>query len=125
MGFAKSGYDRRLVFLGDWIMKQFIDYLDLKKPVTIRVLPKSNRLADADYEAEYSEKGKLLGHIITIYTKGLQRDFETLIAHELIHAWQEEKKLTETHGPQFRKYARKMETDFGLRNIYDYEVDKE
>ena len=106
-------------------MKQFIDYLELKKPVTIRILPKSNKWADAEYEAEYSEKGKLLEHIITVYTKNAQRDFETLIAHELIHAWQEEKKLTETHGPAFIKYARKMETDFGLREIYNPEVDEE
>lgn len=106
-------------------MQEFIRYLNLKKPVTIRVLPKSNKWADADYEAEYSERGKLLEHIITIYTKGLQRDFNTLIAHELIHAWQEEKKLSETHGPAFIKYARKMEKDFGLQNIYDPEVDEE
>ena len=106
-------------------MKQFIDYLELKKPVTIRILPKSNKFADADYEAEYSEKGKLLEHIITVYTKNMQRDFEVLIAHELIHAWQEEKKLTETHGPAFIKCAKKMEYDFGLTDIYDFEVDEE
>lgn len=106
-------------------MKQFIDYLGLKKPVTIRVLPKSNKWADAEYEAEYTEKGKLLEHIITIYTKGLQRDFNTLVAHELIHAWQEENKKSETHGKYFRKYARKMETDFGLSRVYDPEVDEE
>lgn len=106
-------------------MKQFIDYLGLKKPITIRIVPKGNKLADAEYEAEYTEKGKLLEHIITVYTKGLQRNFETLIAHELIHAWQEENKKSETHGPAFIKYARKMERDFGLCNIYDPEVDEE
>ena len=106
-------------------MKQFIDYLGLKKPVTIRVLPKSNKWADADYEAEYSEKGKLLEHIITVYTKGLQRDFNTLIAHELIHAWQAENNKDEIHGPYFVKLAKKMETKFGLREVYLPGIDEE
>jgi hypothetical protein len=99
-------------------MKHFIDYLKLKKPVTIRIIPRKNSECDAEYESEYSERGKLCEHIITVYTKNPTRDFETLIAHELIHAWQEENKARETHGPAFIKYARRIERDFGLREVY-------
>jgi hypothetical protein len=106
-------------------MKQFIDYLGLKKPVTIRIVPKKNSECDAEYEPEYSERGKLCEHFITVYTKNPTRDFETLIAHELIHAWQEENKKTEIHGPHFIKYARKMEKDFDLRDVYISGIDEE
>jgi hypothetical protein len=106
-------------------MKQFIDYLGLKKPVTIRILPRKNSQCDAEYEPEYSERGKLCEHIITVYTKNATRDFETLIAHELIHAWQEENKKTETHGPAFIKYANKIQRDFGLRDVYISGIDLE
>ena len=106
-------------------MKQFIDYLELKKPVTLRLIPKCGRDFDAEYEPEYNERGKLCEHIITVYTKNSDRDFNTLIAHELIHAWQEENKKHETHGPAFIKYARKMEKDFGLREVYLPDVDEE
>ena len=68
-------------------MKHFIDYLKLKKPVTIRILPRKNSECDAEYEPEYSERGKLCEHIITVYTKNATRDFETLIAHENRNTW--------------------------------------
>ena len=106
-------------------MKEFIDYLGLKKPITLRIVPGKNSDCDAEYEPEYSDRGKLCEHIITVYTKNATRDFQTLIAHELIHAWQEENKKTETHGPHFVKYARKMERDFGLREVYIIGTDLE
>jgi hypothetical protein len=106
-------------------MKQFIDYLQLKKPITLRIIPRINSDCDAEYEPEYSERGKLCEHVITVYTRNPTRDFDVLIAHELIHAWQEEKKLTETHGPAFIKRARKMEKDFGLHEIYIPDIDAE
>lgn len=102
----------------------FIKYLGLKKPVNLRIVTRKNRFADAEYEAEYSDKtGKLKEHQITIYYKNNCRDLDTLIAHELIHAWQEENKKTEIHGKYFIKYARKMEKDFNLKEIYIEGVD--
>lgn len=105
---------------------EYIKYLGLKKPVNLRIITRKNRWADAEYEPEYSDKtGKLKEHNITIYFKDNTRDFETLIAHELIHAWQEENKKAETHGKFFIKYARKMEKDFNLKEIYIDGVDEE
>ena len=105
---------------------QYIKFLGLKKPINLRIITKRNRSADAEYEPEYSDiTGKLICHKITIYFKDNCRDFETLLAHELIHAWQEEHKKTEIHGKFFRKYARKMEAAFNLREIYLPDVDEE
>lgn len=104
----------------------YIKFLGLKKPVNLRIITRKNRWADAEYEGDYSDiTGKLIGHNITVYFKNNSRDFETLIAHELIHAWQEENKKHETHGPAFIKHARKMEKHFGLNEIYIPEVDLE
>lgn len=106
-------------------MKQYIDFLGLKKRVTLHLIPMRNAECDAEYEAEYSDSGRLIEHVITVYTKNPDRDYETLIAHELIHAKQEEEKLTETHGPFFIKYAKKMEKEFNLREIYLADIDLE
>jgi hypothetical protein len=104
----------------------YIKYLGLKKPVNLRIVTRKNRFADAEYEPEYSDKtGKLKEHNIIIYFKNNCRDFDTLVAHELIHAWQEENKKQETHGPFFIKYARKMEKEFNLREIYLPDIDEE
>lgn len=105
---------------------EYIKFLGLKKPVNLRIITRKNRWADAEYEPEYSDKtGKLKEHKITIFFKNNTRDFDTLVAHELIHAWQEEHKKTETHGPAFIKYARKMEEHFGLREVYISGTDQE
>lgn len=105
---------------------EYIKFLGLKKPVNLRIVTRRNKSADAEYEPEYSDKtGKLKEHKITIFFKDNTRDFETLLAHELIHAWQEEHKARETHGPAFIKYARKMEKHFGLREIYISGIDEE
>ncbi len=105
---------------------EYIKFLGLKKPVNLRIITKKNKWADAEYEPEYSDKtGKLREHNITVYFRDNTRDFETLVAHELIHAWQEENRAHETHGPAFIKYARKMEKHFGLREVYIPEVDEE
>lgn len=117
----KSCYNEHMKNLYD-----YINYLGLKKPVNLRIVTRKNRFADAEYEAEYSDKtGKLKEHLITVYYKNNSRDLDTLIAHELIHAWQEENKKQETHGKYFKKYARKMEKQFGLHEIYIDGVDLE
>jgi len=104
---------------------EYIKFLKLKRPVNLRIITRKNKWADAEYEAEYSDNGRLLEHCITVYYKNNTRDLDVLIAHELIHAWQEENKACETHGPAFIKYARKMEKHFGLKEIYIPDVDLE
>jgi len=106
-------------------LKEFIEYLDLKKPVVLKVNTRSNKSYDGFYIPRYSDKtGKLSEHRITIYLKNASRDFDTLVAHELIHAWQEENKKKEIHGKYFKALAKDMELEYGLEKIYIKGVDK-
>lgn len=106
-------------------LHDFIKFLKLKKPINLRIITKKNRFCDAEYEPEFWENtGRLKAHRITIFLKDNSRSFETLLAHELIHAWQEENKKTEIHGEHFKKYARRMEQEFQLTEIYIPGVDE-
>lgn len=81
-----------------------VEYLGLEKPYTIKLNSKGKKSASAEYRASYNRGGELVSHQITIYL-GNQlediRDIETLIAHELIHALQEEEGIIEIHGEYF------------------------
>jgi hypothetical protein len=102
----------------------YSDFLGLKKPVDLRVVSRYEKTADAYYEPVYSLSGKLKRHKITIYLIDACRGFETLLAHELIHAWQEEtRKTKKMHGRAFRKCAKKMELEFNLKELYIPGVD--
>jgi predicted SprT family Zn-dependent metalloprotease len=105
-------------------MQQYIEYLDLKMPIVLKVNTRANKTMDGFYVPKYSAKtGNLLEHRITIYTKNASRDFNTLVAHELIHAWQEENKKSEIHGKFFKALAKDMGEYFGLQNVYIKGVD--
>lgn len=103
---------------------EYIKFLKLKKPVNLRIITRKNKFADAEYLPTYHDSGRLKEHRIWIYLKDNSREFETLLAHELIHAWQEEHKKKEIHGKFFVKYAKKMEKHFNLKEIYLPDVDE-
>lgn len=107
-------------------LNDYIKFLGLQKPVVVRIKTRKNKNDyDALYESFYSERTeKLLEHRITIYTQESSRSFEVLLAHELIHAWQEENSKAEIHGRHFKKWAKKMNEYFGLQNVYIRGVDK-
>lgn len=97
----------------------YSSFLGLKKPVDLRIISRYEKYADAYYEPVYSSSGKLKRHKITIYLIDACRDFETLLAHELIHAWQEEtRKTKKAHGKAFVRCAKKMELEFNLKELY-------
>lgn len=107
-------------------MRDYIKFLKLKKPVSIIFDNRGNRWADADYETEYCDTtGKITCHVIRIYNNADSRDSLTLLAHELIHAWQAENNKDEIHGPYFVRLARKMEKKFNLREVYLPGIDEE
>lgn len=107
-------------------LQDYIKFLGLKKPVDITIKTRKGRDCDAYYLPSYSDRtGKLIGHKIVIWLGEANRTFDTLLAHELIHAWQEENKKLEIHGKHFRRLAKKMETAFGLCDIYIDGVDTE
>ena len=92
-----------------------VEYLGLEKPYTIKLSSKGKKSASAEYRASYGRGYyNLVSHQITIYLGNQDtdtRDIETLIAHELIHAFQEEKGITEIHGQDFADIA-------GLLSMY-------
>lgn len=91
-----------------------VEYLGLEKPYTIKLNSKGKKSASAEYRASYNRGGELVSHQITIYLGNQPedtRDIETLIAHELIHAFQEEHNIIEIHGDDFIDVA-------GLLSMY-------
>jgi Zn-dependent peptidase ImmA (M78 family) len=91
-----------------------VEYLGLEKPYTIKLNSKGKKSASAEYRASYNRGGELVSHQITIYLGNQDtdsRDIETLIAHELIHAFQEEHNIIEIHGDDFIDVA-------GLLSMY-------
>lgn len=102
---------------------EIIDELAICKPVEIKLSTKSSKIAGL-YEPVYSDRGRLLKHEITLWLNpDNNRSLRVLIAHELIHAWQEEKKKQDTHGESFQECAEYLEDVFGLRGIYDPDCD--
>lgn len=107
---------------------EMCEELELKEIIEVTFSTKDNKDFDAEYSPVYREmksgKMKLRKHCIKIFIGGeLERDIDSLIAHELIHAWQEENGIAEIHGPQFIKKARRMEKIFNLDRVYIPDVD--
>jgi len=100
-------------------------FLGLRVPVkfTIRTGGQPKEYV-ACYTAAY-RKGKLVRHDISVYTQNLEdemRSFNELIAHELVHAWQEEQGINNPlHHCQF--FVRKARELTEYLNGLGYSVD--
>jgi len=98
-----------------------VEYLGLEKPYTIKLNSKGKKSASAEYRASYNRGGELVSHQITIYLGNQaqdSRDIETLIAHELIHAYQEENNIEEIHGDDFQSIAEMLTMYLQTAGIY-------
>lgn len=107
------------------MMEDIIHNLELIKPVKIRFSKKSHKAWDAEYSPKFDKWGELVCHHIKIYNNGDRaRDVDTLIAHELIHAWQAENDKEDIHGKAFQKMARKIKKQFPqFKDIYRKDLD--
>jgi hypothetical protein len=97
-----------------------IKTLNLKWDITVNFVHDESESV-ADYMCDEDS-----GHIITVYlpsVAGDGRNIETILAHELIHAWQEENGHTDTHGASFKKAARRVAKKFNLPDVYLPDVD--
>ena len=107
----------------------YIEFLGLKSPVELTFKTKSNKHSDALYLPKFSNRGNLKAHKITVFLgnqdANSRRTLDELIAHELIHAWQQENNIQEFHGLNFVLQAVRMQEKFGLPNIYLAELDGE
>jgi len=83
------------------------EVLNIKYPVEVRLCFRDSP-NDAEYVPRYNNRGELKRHIIKLFVGNNHRDVETLIIHELIHAYQEENKIAEIHGKSFAKMAAKF-----------------
>lgn len=110
-------------------LNEIVEYLGLNKPFEIKIISKGHKHCSADYSALYKDggNGKLHKHVIRVFAGNLdntgERNLETLIAHELIHAWQEEFEYPDTHGHSFQMMAANIECEFGIKDIYRPEID--
>jgi predicted SprT family Zn-dependent metalloprotease len=111
------------------IIFDIVDYLGLQKPYKIELKSRGNKSATAKYWALYSDKGAggLHSHWIRVYLRNIgipgERDLNTIIAHELIHAWQEEKGYTDIHGTSFQMKAAEIAAEFKMPGVYNPETD--
>jgi hypothetical protein len=102
--------------------QEFAKALGITKEFRIVLKNKHNKKADAKYWGMYTGE-ILVYHLIHVYMLDACRDLDTLIAHELIHANQEEMGLNEVHGLYFQTEAKRMERKFGLSKIYIPDTD--
>ncbi len=93
------------------IIHDCYQYLGLKKPYDI-VIQNSIGKHRAEHIALHYSNGRIQKHHIKLAVAGLNRDLrnaETVIAHELIHAWQAEQRKKaikyDIHGPYFQMKA--------------------
>lgn len=80
------------------------------------------------YYMKVTERDEPMYHLIIIYLYNFTDEaLESIIAHELIHAWQAETGflLEEQHGTGFISAAEAVEREFGITGIYRPTVDKE
>ncbi len=107
-------------------MFDIIDALKITLPVRVVFSPKSHDSWDASYTPRFDKWGNLKSHQIKIYRNpDRTRDVNTLIAHELIHAWQEENNKGDIHGKPFQRMARKLARRYPhLTDIYRPELDQ-
>lgn len=84
------------------------EFLDLKKPIDIRLKTKLPHEFKNTRAIHYSwvQGSKVLRHVIQIRLTEDGRNLETIIAHEMIHAWQaEHKPKSKEHGKCFQDTA--------------------
>lgn len=103
---------------------RIVKFLELTKPFKIQITSKPNDNATAKYWGLYENggKGNLHSHRIMVYAgnqkvKG-ERSIETLIVHELIHAWQEEYGFEDIHGDSFQEMAARVSKKFDIPELY-------
>jgi hypothetical protein len=108
-------------------------FLNIEKPIHLDIRPKIWKdAAGAHWGMVFPDK-KIKNHVIKICYNGLceDRSFNTVLAHEFVHAWQMENKpwRKKAHTKTFIDKAKELETfligeGFKVKDIYNPELDK-
>lgn len=107
------------------LIEKTVRFLKLKKSYRLIIVPKLTSKNRAEYTGRF-KKGVLYMHDIYITMQGMQneaRSLETLVVHEFIHAWQQEKGHTDIHGKSFKRKAKQLGLVFNMSNIYLKDID--
>lgn len=119
------------------LFKTCIQFLQLKKPVEIKVIPFGVGINSAECRAVFHRKNKLKKTVLVFWLESMEKskyDFNTTMVHELIHSWQWENNLIyhkkKDHCHLFRKKAKQLKAvisilhpDIVLGKLYDKTVD--
>ncbi len=104
------------------VIEHSAKYLRLQKPWDIGLKYKLKSGNAAEYLPVYKKSGRIKNHRILINCSNLpfdRRSIECLIAHEFIHAWQEETNNWQrgVHGVIFQKQAMFLQEYLKLQSI--------
>ena len=107
------------------------EYFELQAPMEFRIKTRTKKSCSAKYNAMLDCGNNLVSHRITVYLGNLSNDtrtFDELIAHEFIHAYQQENGIDEIHGGDFPHVAQELakflhNMGFNVHRIYIPEID--
>jgi hypothetical protein len=107
-------------------------FLDIKKPIHFEFRERIYKNC-AGVHWTNTKGDKIIKHIIKISYNQLneERNFETVLAHEFVHAWQAEYKPFKkvAHNKTFVNRAKELETflsiqGFKVKDIFNPDIDK-
>lgn len=110
-----------------------IKYLEIKANVEVKFRTKfpRNMKGTRAYHNAWVRNNKVIRHVIQLLMIEDARDAETVIAHEFVHAWQDEyAPKSAVHGVKFQVMATRLreylnENGFNIKEaIYCPEMDK-
>lgn len=115
------------------IIPRCVEYLKIEKPYIIRLNSRHKKTLQGYYTAEIRGK-KLIQHRIMLYLPTIAEqnsNIESVISHEFVHAWQQEKGILNEknfHDNKFQRKALELQHylrahGFSLFNLYDPKVD--
>lgn len=107
----------------DNLIQRTASFLNIQRPFKLELVSKSHKTDCGSYWAIYSQKKRNLSHLIRVYIKDSPRSVDSIIAHEFVHAWQEEQGYMGVHTPEFIQMARRLSIHLSIPLIYDPEYD--
>jgi hypothetical protein len=109
-------------------------FLNIEKPIHLDIRPRIWKGSAGVHWVMLFDNKKIKNHVIKISYNGLceERDFNTVLAHEFVHAWQMEHKpwKKNAHNKTFANKAKELETfligeGFKVKDIFNPDIDKE
>lgn len=113
------------------LIEHISEYLGLEKPLDIKIVSKKRGVTwCGDYRPDFNDEGELKKHLIRIYLNNIScstntRTFWGVVAHEMVHAWQQEAGIEDTkhHCKKFADMANMVKERFSLGDVFIPDVD--